>query len=196
MEFLSVDVNATVTPIVLCGGRSRRFGRDKLREVLADGAWLIDRPIAALRAVFGARVALVGECDPLVAARADRVIPDRYPGKGPAGGILSALEATGGDVFVLAGDLPGIDAATVRRVLEGGQASSLAVYGAGPELEPCIGLYRAGAAEYLRAVVSAERPGPLWSAIPADRCEVVAIDRRAAANANTPEELRGGGVKR
>ena len=41
----------------------------------------------------------------LVAARADLHLPDRYPGVGPAGGILAALEQSPGDVFVLAGDL-------------------------------------------------------------------------------------------
>src|SRR5262245_59553696 len=78
-------------PIVLVGGKSTRFGRDKLREVVGDG-WLVDRPIAALREVFGARVAVVGECDDEVAQRGDRVITDRFPGVGPIGGIVSALE--------------------------------------------------------------------------------------------------------
>ena len=52
-----------IQPIVLVGGSSRRFGRDKLREPVAgpDGSvgWLVDRPIAALRGVFG-RVVMGG----------------------------------------------------------------------------------------------------------------------------------------
>src|SRR5262245_5365872 len=85
---------STIHPVVLTGGRSTRFGSDKLRARLDDdGTLLIDRPIAALRAVFGPRVALVGDCDPAVAARADLIIRDLHPGRGPIGGILSALVA-------------------------------------------------------------------------------------------------------
>src|SRR5690606_32636942 len=105
-----------IQPVVLVGGRSRRFGRDKLREPVEDG-WLVDAPIRALRAVFGPVVAAVGACDPEVAARFDRVIEDRYPGAGPAGGVLSALQATGGAVFVLAGDLARITEREVRAVM-------------------------------------------------------------------------------
>ncbi len=83
---------ASIQPIVLVGGSSRRFGRDKLREPLGGG-WLVDRPIAALREVFGGHVRLVGACHPEVARRGDGVIPDSHPGTGPVGGIVSALEA-------------------------------------------------------------------------------------------------------
>ena len=58
-----------IQPVVLVGGKSRRFGRDKLREPIGESRaeWLVDRPIRALREVFGARVAVVGECDADVA---------------------------------------------------------------------------------------------------------------------------------
>jgi molybdenum cofactor guanylyltransferase len=140
-----------IQPIVLVGGASRRFGRDKLLEPLEHGdrdERLVDRAVAALRGVFGARVAAVGRCDPAVAARFDRVIEDRYPGMGPAGGIVSALLQTGGPVFVLAGDLPGITVAAVRAVCEVSRsplaARALAVLAYSTALEPCVGLYRAG----------------------------------------------------
>ncbi len=56
---------ATIQPVVLVGGRSTRFGRDKLREPVGCAREpLVQRPIRALRAVFGPRVMLVGECHP------------------------------------------------------------------------------------------------------------------------------------
>ena len=51
-----------IQPVVLVGGQSSRFGRDKLIESV-HGELLVSRPINALRAVFGNRVAIVGECD-------------------------------------------------------------------------------------------------------------------------------------
>ncbi|TVQ32545.1 MAG: hypothetical protein EA376_05445 [Phycisphaeraceae bacterium] len=97
-----------IFPIVLVGGRSRRFGRDKLREpvMLADGreGWLVDVAIAALREVFGDRVVIVGDCDGQVAGRADGRLPDEHPGLGPAGGVLTALRARCRSSSSMAGD--------------------------------------------------------------------------------------------
>lgn len=187
-----------IQPIVLTGGRSVRFGRDKLREVVRAGngsepdRWLVDAPIGALREVFGPRVAAVGACDAEVAARANLVIADRYPGAGPAGGILSAIEARpSGGVFVLAGDLLLVTPAVVRAVLAAAAHSpdALAVLARTDRslVEPCIGLYRADAAPYLRAVV--QSGAPLHGAIPVERRIGVAIDDGPARNVNTPDDL-------
>lgn len=181
-----------IRPAVLAGGRATRFGSDKLRAVLPDGSTLIDRPIGALRAVFGPRVALVGECHARVAARADAVIADRYPGRGPIGGVVSALEGCGcAAVLVLPGDLPAVTGATVRAIVDvaAREPSAWAVVGRtarGPE--PCIALYRAGALAALREAMTAGLP--LHSAVPAARRVEAPIDPVEAANVNTPEDLR------
>ncbi len=176
-------------PIVLVGGGSTRFGRDKLREPVGGGL-LIDRPITALREVFGNVVALVGACHESLAARADAVIEDRYPGAGPAGGILSALEMTGGDVFVLAGDLARIDAATVRAVLSASEEDprAWAVLARAGKIEPCIGVYRVPMITVLGARLGAGLRS-LHDAAPADHRRTVDVDARAVINANTPDDL-------
>jgi len=178
-------------PIVLVGGQSRRFGRDKLREpVGTDGLeWLVDSPIRALRDVFGARVAVVGVCDPGVAARADLVIADRYPGVGPAGGILSALEQSGGDVFVLAGDLPGISSVSVRAILDAAvDSESWLVLGESGGIQPCIGLYRQAVRLLLAERIQAGRRS-LHDLVRVERMRLVPIDAGEARNVNTPEGL-------
>ena len=185
----------SIQPIVLVGGQSQRFGRDKLREpVSRDGEeWLVDRPIAALRALFGPCVALVGACDRSIAARADLVIEDHYPGCGPAGGILSALEQCPGDVFVLAGDLPHISAAAVQHILNEAQvrprSAVWAVLADADGLHPCIGLYRQvlrrRLAERLAAGVAS-----LHDLTPTAHLLRVVIDWRAAANVNTLTDWR------
>jgi molybdopterin-guanine dinucleotide biosynthesis protein A len=108
---------ASIAPIVLVGGRSLRFGRDKL---LADvgGRPMVAAPIAALREVFGPRVTLVGDCDPSVRNLAEHWLPDDHPGTGPMGGIATALERLGESTLVLAGDLPAINSATIHRLVD------------------------------------------------------------------------------
>jgi molybdopterin-guanine dinucleotide biosynthesis protein A len=157
---------------------------------LGDG-WLVDRPIAALREVFGARVGLVGECDPAVAARADRVFPDRYPGLGPAGGILSALEATRGAVFVLAGDLPDITSGAIGAILAFAAArpQAWAVLGQTDRIEPCIGLYRAACTDLLRARITTGAGGRLWDLIDPKHLGRVRIPPGEAVNINEPGHL-------
>jgi molybdopterin-guanine dinucleotide biosynthesis protein A len=146
---VSNDFLAAIQPVVLVGGRSTRFGRDKLREPwgVEPARWLVDAPIAALRAVFGARVQLVGACHPDVAGRGDGVIEDHYPGAGPMGGVVSALQEWGGPVFVLPGDLPGITPFGVSLIVEHAAAppDGVAVTACGERLEPCIGVYRPAA---------------------------------------------------
>ncbi len=187
--------NQAPQPIVLVGGKSTRFGCDKLRAALADG-WLVDRPIAALRAVFGPRVALVGEADPEVLARGDATIVDRHPGIGPLGGIISALEAAG-DVFVLPGDAPAIDAAAIRAILAraGESPEAWAVLADSGRLEPCVGLYRRAALPALHAH-RARPEAPLGAAIPAQQLARVAVDVRRLANVNTPDDLAALGLDR
>jgi molybdenum cofactor guanylyltransferase len=188
-----ISVHKGIQPVVLVGGRSSRFGRDKLREPIGGGGeerFLVDASIAALRAVFGLRVAVVGECDPAVAARADTRIDDRYPGVGPIGGILSALEATGADVFVLAGDLPCVTAAVVETVMRAAEAhqAAWAVLAESDRPEPCVGLYRRSAMEPLRMGMAAG--GKLAGLIPAERLGLAPVDPALVGNANTPGALR------
>ncbi len=189
---MSDSILASIQPIVLVGGRSRRFGRDKLREPLGEASaeWLVDRPIRALREVFGARVAAVGACDPEVAARFDWQLPDHYPGTGPAGGILAALENSAGDVFVLAGDLPNITAGAVRAVLAGASAASEAwvVLAEAEGVHPCIGLYRREV-QSLLGMRLAFGIRSLYDLAPEGMLEVVRIEVGEAKNVNWSTEF-------
>ncbi len=181
----------SIVPIVLVGGKSRRFGRDKLRAAIGDEL-LVHRPVSALRIVFGARVALVGECHADVAQLGDSIIVDNYPGRGPAGGILSALEHKQCSVFVVAGDMPTIEPSLIRAILreadENIDADAIIASSAlGPE--PCFGLYRIGAIDALRDAVIAPRVPSLQSVLESLRTRLVAADATSLANINQPEDL-------
>lgn len=181
-----------IQPIVLVGGKSRRFGRDKLKEPMPGvDSMLVDAPIGVLREVFGHCVALVGQCDEAIRGRADLVIEDHYPGIGPCGGVLSALEWAQGDVFVLAGDVPRLSPGVVNMMIHAGsdEPHAWAVLARTRRLEPCIGIYRQAIREVLLACV--ERGDySLVDAIPPQRLHTVIIDGVEALNVNTPGDLR------
>lgn len=189
----------SLQPIVLVGGRSRRFGRDKLLEPWrgpAGGERLVDQPRLTLRAVFGVRAGVwaVGDCDPAVAARFDRAIPDEFPGAGPIGGIVTALRAATAarrsGVLALSGDLPRMDADTVRALL----AAAARTPGAGcvvartDRVQPCIAVYRSSAEGVLRAAIAAGTRSLADALRGIERVEVPISDA-AARNANAPGDL-------
>lgn len=196
---------------MLVGGRSRRFGRDKLLEPLGpDGELLVDRPLTALRAVFGPRVAAVGACDPRVAARFDSLIADLDPPRGPLSGVAAALQrahmhALPSDhpaVFVLSGDLPNISAQAVHAIIDAAAHSphAWAVLASAephqpappthtdPPIEPCIGLYRAAALPALLAALDAGQLA-LHAAIPAAKRQPVPLPHAVLANVNREVDL-------
>jgi molybdopterin-guanine dinucleotide biosynthesis protein A len=77
---------------VLAGGGSRRFGRDKaLVEI--DGQSMLARMIALLRGVPMAVKMIAGRGK--YEAFGAEMVEDRWPGEGPLGGIITALEDAG-----------------------------------------------------------------------------------------------------
>lgn len=103
--------------VVLTGGASRRMGTDKAFVAVRG------RPLAAvardalLRAGATEVVAVGGDAGRLRSLGL-RPVPDRFPGEGPLGGLVSGLDAVRTEVaVVLACDLVAVDAATVRRLL-------------------------------------------------------------------------------
>ena len=109
---------------VLCGGASRRMGQDKALLVV-DGQPMVRRVVTAARDAGAASVITVGgDQKGLVKALAGldvRVVPDRFPGEGPLGGVLTALDEldAAGEadvVLVLSCDLLAPDPRTMATV--------------------------------------------------------------------------------
>lgn len=101
--------------VVLAGGKSSRLGRDK--------AWLtfFGRPLLCRVADVLARVTgevLVSGRDPSVFGLEAPWLPDATPGLGPAGGVSTVLAAVKRSCLVVSCDLPFLDEATVRRLVE------------------------------------------------------------------------------
>jgi molybdopterin-guanine dinucleotide biosynthesis protein A len=185
-----------LTPAVLAGGRSRRFGSNKLVAQVGDPRGderLIDRPFRALSSIFGPRVVLAGHSAGLL-DRAWATLSDRTAGMGPLGGILTALDAFPRGVFVLAGDLPDITPRTLESIclrLHVGRPA--AVLARTDRVEPCIGIYLPAARPWLAGAAARWMKGlampPLHSLIPPRLRVEVPITAAEARNVNRPEDL-------
>lgn len=103
-----------VSAVVLAGGRSSRFGRDKLAEPL-DGATVLWWTIEALRGISDDIVVVVAP-DGLATEPPDvRIVRDGEAHGGPLIGALTGLAATEhGTVLLTGGDMPWLDARVLR----------------------------------------------------------------------------------
>jgi molybdenum cofactor guanylyltransferase len=103
--------------IILAGGRSSRFGSDKLRARV-DGATLLDRSVAALGAVVAETVVVLAPGDNRTFEASDhpvRVVRDPELHGGPLVGLLAGLEAVDEPLAIVSGgDMPNLRPAVLR----------------------------------------------------------------------------------
>ena len=111
------DAASGIGAIVLAGGRSSRFGRDKLAEPI-DGRPLLDHVLTAVRALTDDIVVVAAPgATPSVPADV-RVVHDERPFEGPLVGLVTGLATTTADrVIVVAGDMPTLVPAVLGRLV-------------------------------------------------------------------------------
>lgn len=109
-----------VTGIILAGGRSSRFGLDKL-AIEIDGRTMLQRAVDAV-AVVAPRIVVVLAPDvdpPPLSALDDRldIVHDTAPFLGPLAGLAAGLDAVRTPIaLVAAGDMPKMVPAVLRRL--------------------------------------------------------------------------------
>jgi molybdopterin-guanine dinucleotide biosynthesis protein A len=108
-----------VTALVLAGGRSRRFGRDKLAERI-DGRTLLDSAIDGVTPSC-AEILVVAAPDAALDIPADvRLVHDPVAFEGPLAGVAAGLRDASEDlVFVVGADMPSLVGAVVASMLAG-----------------------------------------------------------------------------
>jgi molybdenum cofactor guanylyltransferase len=117
--------------IVLAGGRSSRFGSDKLAEMI-DGRPMLDRAIDAVRTVSSIVVVVASEGASPSVDDGVTVVHDRHAFEGPLAGLATGLAGLGSfveQVVVVGGDMPTLVPAVLERLvaaLEGHDAAVLA----------------------------------------------------------------------
>lgn len=186
---------------VLAGGRSRRFGRDKT-TVPVDGVPMLERAVAALEDVCSETI--------VVSSRTDtpegqwRVVPDSRPDRGPLAGIEAALSEAGGKgpetdgsaVLVLAADLPLVDTAAARELVDAFRSAPSSIdavaasrEGVDPAFEPLFAVYRRRCLPVVARLLDEGRAAAreLFEAVEG---RVVRVEGGAASvNVNTEEDL-------
>ncbi|MEJ5367743.1 MAG: molybdenum cofactor guanylyltransferase [Bryobacteraceae bacterium] len=179
----------TCAAFVLAGGRSRRMGADK--ALLDCGGMPLAARVAAQAAEAAGQAWIVGPAA-LYGHLGFPCLDERFPGLGPLSGIDAALRSGFADwCLVLACDMPGADAPSLRLLLRAALDSGLdaAVTVSPPDKpEPLCAAYHARLAPVVEQLLLQRRlavhellASIRWAPFPAPH-------PRFAANINTPAE--------
>jgi molybdenum cofactor guanylyltransferase len=143
---------------VLVGGHSSRMGRDK--ALLPVGSGLLIEEIAAKVCVAAGTAALVGEPERYGQLGWD-CLHDLRPGKGPLGGIETALESGRGEWnLIVACDMPSLKIEWLYRLLQKArETDALCVATKEPSgaMHPLCAVYRSGCLGAVRQALNAGR---------------------------------------
>ncbi|HET6951931.1 MAG TPA: NTP transferase domain-containing protein [Acidimicrobiales bacterium] len=180
---------------VLCGGASRRMGRDKALIAL-DGRALALRVADALAAAGAERVVAVGGDAAALGALGLATVPDEAPGSGPLTGIVTALRTASAPVVLVAAcDLtapsPDALAATVAALAADARADVAVPVVGGRRQWVHAAWRRSCGPPLVDAFAVGERAVHAAVARAALRVTETAVDARAVADADTPADLPG-----
>ncbi|MCH8865698.1 MAG: NTP transferase domain-containing protein [Proteobacteria bacterium] len=181
--------------LVLAGGQSRRMGRDKAL-LQRDGKSQLAHIVELLGRVTE-RVFVSARSEQRHEAERSRFaqIIDRYDDIGPIAGILSAMhEHPQVDWLVVACDLPNIDEATLRFLLDNRSAGQpfTAFKSSHDKLpEPMCALYRSGSESIVRRFVDDGVNCPRKILMRSDTLLLEQPNPQSLDNINTPDDLAG-----
>jgi molybdopterin-guanine dinucleotide biosynthesis protein A len=175
---------------VLTGGASSRMGADKALLRVQGEALVLRacRALAAATEVF----TVGGDLDGLGALGLD-ARPDRHPGEGPLGGILTALGAAANDlVVVLSCDLLAPSdrvVATLVAALVADDRFAVAVPVVDGYRQPLVAAYRRRASVPLGEAFARGERSPLRALATVDVVEVEGVAAAEVQDADRPEDL-------
>ena len=163
------------------------MGRDKAFDEV-DGVAMVMRVAAALRAAGCDPVFAVGGNRDAVEALGIGFVADRFPGEGPVGGVISAIDAcdTAG-VVVVACDLPHLTADTVRSLMEPTGTAQVMVAFTG-RVQPLCALWTRQALPHVRDAF-AEGERRLTAVLARLEIAQVPANPQDLANVNTPGDV-------
>jgi molybdenum cofactor guanylyltransferase len=165
------------------------MGIDKATMVI-DGMTLADRAAQALEAAGADPVVFVGRARRRVALHR-AVVDDQFPGEGPMGGVISALEAVDAPLLVVvACDMPSIHPAEIaglRDAIAGAQVAVSVVDGVD---QPLHAVWSRNATEALRSAFDRGDRSLRRALSELDVVRVQASDSARLVDIDTPHDLR------
>lgn len=182
--------------VILAGGGATRLP-NKL-ELAAGGVPMLVRVYRNVSPGRKTYVSCAGSFSPEIDAMLDcPMVVDRWPGRGPLGGLVSTMELMNTPlVFAVAGDAPFVDKAFIDRVADAWQPGDEAVVPAHPNkarkrLEPLAALYDRAA--FLREATKALGSGDESLHAAVERLHVRELtvkpgEERIFTNVNTPAD--------
>lgn len=183
-----------ITGIILCGGKSVRMGKNKALLELG-GRRVIDRVIGVMGKLFPT-LFLVTNTPDAYAFTGIETVQDAIPEGGSLVGLYTGLRhATTAKAFVVACDMPFLNEALIRRMVEAA-ADDAAIIPRSPDgLQPLHALYSTACAPTLAKVVESgeKRIQKACEALPVrefgwDEIKPVDPEGHSFMNVNTPEE--------
>jgi molybdopterin-guanine dinucleotide biosynthesis protein A len=117
---------ADITGVILAGGRSERFGKNKAFATF-QGVPLIERALRVMTALFR-EVMIVTNSPAEYPPYGVLVLTDQEPHQGPLGGLVTALSASTNDaVFAVGCDMPILDPSVIAKIVEQGRGFDAAI---------------------------------------------------------------------
>ncbi len=184
-----------MTGAILAGGLCRRMGRNKALLPFG-GQRIIDGLLDKLRGLFSEVLVVVSDPAPY-ADLAARTIPDRLPGKGPLGGIYTAVSSSAfPHTFCIACDMPLANPALIAYLCAQAAGYDAVVPRTPDGYQPLHAVYGKGCLPQLEAMLRADHL-KVEALFPALRVRVVEGPELARVdagltsftNVNSPEEL-------
>jgi len=142
--------------VILAGGKSSRMGRDKA-FLEFGGQTMLARQIKLARETGAEEVFISGRTDADYSGFGCRVLHDKFAAAGPLAGIERALTATTSPLlFVLAVDLPEMNAAFLQRLRADCAENVGIISRANEKIEPLAAFYPKAAQPLAEVLLRAE----------------------------------------
>jgi molybdopterin-guanine dinucleotide biosynthesis protein A len=139
--------------VVLVGGQSLRFGRNKALEFF-QGERLIDRQVRQVQTLFPEVLVITNKVEDYLHLEVT-ILRDVIPELGPLGGIYTGLLfARGQSVFVTACDMPFVQPAVVKHMMQRATEYDVVVPQKKEGLEPLHAIYSARCLPHIKNMLN------------------------------------------
>lgn len=185
-----------ITGIVLAGGRSLRYGKDKAFELL-DGVPLIKRVLTVMEEMFSEVIIITNEPDKY-SFLSQKVYEDIIKGIGPIGGILTGVIRMQNPAgFFVACDMPFLNPRFIRYIVSIKNGFDIAIPRIGRNIEPLHAIYTKSCIPYIKNSISHKKFSirsffPHVSVRYVEEAEIRKYDAGLSflININKPEDIR------